>query len=29
MHHYSDQQILAQIKAAVMREGFMMEKGVS
>jgi heterodisulfide reductase subunit A len=29
MHHYNDQQILAQIKAAVMREGFQMEKEVS
>jgi len=26
MHHYNDQQILAQIKAAVMREGFQLEK---
>jgi heterodisulfide reductase subunit A len=29
MHHYNDQQILAQIKAAVMRESFQLEKGVS
>jgi heterodisulfide reductase subunit A len=29
MHHYNDRQILAQVKAAIMREGFQMQKEVS